>query len=436
MRSRSSMTKVAVLGATAVLTAACLGDDGGGGGGSDNTSRNIEVMYGFTAGGKQETGFQAEVDAWAEENDVNIDYVQTASFDQLINTRVQGNDAPDVAIFPQPGIMQDMAAEGMLADLSDVIDSGDLDNLIGGALDTGQVDGTQYAIPVSINIKSIVFYPKAAFEEQFEAPATFDDLLALTDEIQQTGTSPWCFGIESGAATGWPATDWVENLILIQQGSDFYNQWVTHEVPFDSPEVQEALDTMEQLLLAEGRTNGGRQSIASNNFLSGGNALFDDPPGCYMFRQGNFVTDEGGFPDEVLANLDEEVGVFPMPGLTAEEKPVLGGGDLVGIFATENEAAQELVQFLASSEFGTTGYAETGAWISPRTDFDTSAYPNETLRAIAEAAYASTEFAFDGSDQMPGEVGAGTFWSEMTDWISGQTDAQTALSSIESSWPA
>ena len=436
MSRRSTFTAGATLGAVAVLTTGCLSEGGGGGGGgSDNTSRSIEVMYAFASGSKQESGFRAEVDAWAQENDVEIEYAQTGNFNQLINTRVQGNDAPDVALFPQPGIMRDLAAEGQLADLSDVVPQEDLDALVQGALATGQVDGTQYAVPVSINVKSIVFYPKEAFEAEYEAPETFDDLVALSDQIQDTGTTPWCFGIESEAATGWPATDWVENLMLINYGSDVYNQWVNHEIPFNDPQVADVLTQMEDLLLAEGRTNGGRQSIASSNFLTAGNPLFDEPPGCFMFRQGNFVADEGGFPEDVLANLDERVGVFPMPGLTAEDKPVLGGGDLAGIFSQDNEAAQELVAFLSSSDFGTSGYGETGGWISPNTEFDTSVYPTELLGSIAEIAYQSTDFVFDGSDQMPGEVGSGSFWREMVAWISGGTDAQAALDNIEASWP-
>jgi alpha-glucoside transport system substrate-binding protein len=436
MRSKT-FTTGATLGAVAVLTTGCLGGGGGGGGGgSDNTSRSIEVMYAFATGSKQESGFRAELDAWAAENDVEIEYTQTGNFNQLINTRVQGNDAPDVALFPQPGIMQDLAADGLLADLGEVIPEEDLGQLVQGALATGQVEGTQYAVPMSINVKSIVFYPKEAFEAEYEAPETFDDLVALTDEIAGTGTTPWCFGIESEAATGWPATDWMENLILIQQGSEFYNEWVAHEVPFNAPEVQEALSTMEELLLQEDRVNGGRQSIASANFLTAGNPLFDDPPGCFMYRQGNFVADEGGFPEEVLANLDEEVGVFPMPGETAEDRPVLGGGDLAGVFATENEAAQELVAFMASPEFGTNGYGETGAWISPNTEFDVSVMPTQTLQDIATIAYESTEFVFDGSDQMPGEVGSGSFWREMTAYISGQQEGEATLDNIENSWPA
>jgi alpha-glucoside transport system substrate-binding protein len=436
MRSRSSFTATATLGAVAVLTSGCLSSgDGGGGGGNSNTSNTIEVMYAFSGG--QEEGFLAEVNAWAKENDVKIKPSQTGNFNQLINTRVQGNDAPDVALFPQPGIMHDMADRDLLADLSDVVDQGELDNMVQGVLETGQVDGTQYAVPMSINVKSIVFYPKKAFESAgYEVPETYDDLVALTDQIQKDGTSPWCFGIESEAATGWPATDWVENLMLINNGGDTYNEWVAHDIPFNDPKVDEVLTQMDELLLADGRTNGGRQSIASNNFNTAANPMFDDPPGCFMYRQGNFVAQTGGFPDEVISKLDETVGVFAMPGKTAEDKPVLGGGDLAGIFSKDNKSAQKLVQFLASKDFGADSYGASGNWISPRTDFDVSLYPNTTEADIAKIAYESTDFVFDGSDQMPGEVGSGSFWREMTAWISGGEDAKTALENIESSWPA
>jgi alpha-glucoside transport system substrate-binding protein len=435
MASRKTLATGTVLGAVALLTAGCL-SSGGGGGGNSNTSSTITVMYAFSGG--QEQGFKDEVNAWAKDNGVTVKFAQTGNFNQLINTKVQGGDAPDVALFPQPGIMKDFAQQGLLADLSDVVDSGDLDAMIPGVLDTGKVDGKQYAIPMSINVKSIVFYPKAAAQAAglSQPPQTYDDLVTLSKKIAATGTTPWCFGIESEAATGWPATDWVENLMLINYGSDVYNQWVNHEIPFNDPKVADVLDQMDELLLADGMTNGGRQSIASNNFNTAANPMFDNPPGCYMYRQGNFVAQEGGFPDAVRAKLDETVGVFAMPGKTASEHPVLGGGDLAGIFSKDNESAKKFVQFLASKDFGTTAYGKSGNWISPRTDFDQSVYPSDTWRTIAEIAYQSTEFVFDGSDQMPGEVGSGSFWRDMTAWISGQEDAKTALDNIENSWPA
>jgi alpha-glucoside transport system substrate-binding protein len=436
MRTRSRIPAAAALGAVAVLTAGCLSEEGGGGGGgTDNTSDTIEVMYAFSGG--QEEGFKAEVEAWAEESGYTVNFSQTGNFNQLINTRVQGNDAPDVALFPQPGIMVEMAEQDLLADLSDIVEQDDLDNLVQGVLSQGEVDGTQYAVPMSINVKSIVFYPKQPFEAAgYEVPETYDDLVALTDQIQESGTTPWCFGIESEAATGWPATDWVENLYVINNGAEAYQEWVNHEVPFNDETVQETLEQMDELLLAEGRTNGGRQAIASNNFNTAANPMFDEPPGCFMYRQGNFVAQQGGFPDDVLADLDNTVGVFPMPGQSAEDKPVLGGGDLAGIFAQDNEAAQELIKFLASADFGVEEYGPSGNWISPRTDFDVSLYPNETFGAIATVAYESTDFVFDGSDQMPGEVGSGSFWREMVAWISGGQDITTTLDNIENSWPA
>ena len=406
-----------------------------GGGGSENTSRSIEVMYGFATGSKQESGFKAEVDAWAQENDVDIEYAQTGSFDQLINTRVQGGDPPDVGLFPQPGIMRDLAAEGELADLSDVVPQESLDAQVQGALATGQVDDAvrgagehqrqEHRLLPEGGVRGGVRGardPRRPGRAHRPDPGDRHQPVVLRHRVRGGDRLA---GHRLGRE---PDAD--------QLRRDVYNQWVNHEIPFNDPQVADVLDQKEQLLLDEGRTNGGRESIASANFLTAGNPLFDDPPGCFMYRQGNFVADEGGFPEDILANLDEEVGVFPMPGLTAEDKPVLGGGDLAGIFSQDNEAAQELVAFLASPEFGTNGYAETDAWISPNTEFDTSLYPTETLRTIAEIAYESTEFAFDGSDQMPGEVGAGSFWREMTAWISGGTDAATALDNIEASWPA
>jgi alpha-glucoside transport system substrate-binding protein len=436
MRIRSSLAASATLGAVAVLTAGCLSSGDSGGGGSKNTSNSISVMYAFAGG--QEEGFKAEVNAWAKDNDVKVNFQQTGNFNQLINTKVQGNAAPDVALFPQPGIMKDMAGRGLLADLSDIVDQGDLDAMVPGVLETGQVKDTQYAVPMSINVKSIVFYPKKAADAAglTTPPTTLDELLALSKKIAATGTTPWCFGIESEAATGWPATDWVENLMVGNYGADTYNKWVNHEIPFNDPKVLDVLNQMDQLLLAKGMTNGGRQSIASSNFNTAANPMFDNPPGCYMYRQGNFVAQQGGFPDAVLADLDNTVGVFPMPGKTAEDKPVLGGGDLAGIFSKDNKSAQKFVKFLASKDFGTKAYGAGGNWISPRTDFDVSLYPNKTEAAIAKVAYESTDFVFDGSDQMPGEVGSGSFWRDMTAWISGQEDAKTALDNIENSWPS
>jgi alpha-glucoside transport system substrate-binding protein len=437
MRIRSTFGAVATAGAVAVLTSGCL-SSGGGGGGSENTSNSIEIMYGFT--GQQSDDFIAVVQPWAEQNDIDIKFSPTANFNQLINTRVQGNQLPDIAIFPQPGVMRSIADRGDLADLSDVLDMDDLTaNTVPGALEAGQSeDGTQYAVLISSNVKSIVYFPQAAVQATglAQPPATLDGLQRLTDEVAGTGTTPWCFGIGAESATGWPATDWVENLMLINYGGDVYDQWVNHEIPFNDPQVLDVLNQMEDLLLADGHVNGGRQSVASNAFGTAGNVMFDTPPGCYMYRQGNFLVQPGFFPEDVVANLDTTVGVFAMPGTSPDSKPVLGGGDMAGLFSADNDAAKQTLEYLTSTEFQDAAIAQSDSYMAPRTDADLSGYQSETARTFATIQNEATEWRFDGSDQMPGEVGSGSFWREMTSWISGQQDAQAALDNIENSWPA
>jgi len=437
MRSRSTLGAVATAGAVALLTAGCL-SSGGGGGGSNNTSSSIEVMYGFT--GQQSDDFIAVVKPWAERNNIDIKFSPTANFNQLINTRVQGNQLPDIAIFPQPGIMRSIAQRGSLTDLSGVLNMDDLKaNMLPGALKAGQSDnGTQYAVLMSANVKNGVYYPLNAAPAAglTPAPQTFAQLQQLTNTIAGTGTTPWCFGIAAEAATGWPATDWVEDLMLINYGEDTYNDWVQHKIPFNDPKVLDVLNQMEGLLLANGHVNGGRQSVASNNFGTAGNVMFDSPPGCYMYRQGNFLTQPGFFPDQVVQNLDSTVGVFPMPGKTPESKPVLGGGDMAGLFSGDNASAKKVMEYLTSTEFQNAAIAQSDSYLAPRTDADLSGYKSETSRNFAKIQNGATEWVFDGSDQMPGEVGSGSFWREMTSWISGQEDAKTALDNIEKSWPA
>ncbi|MCU1613563.1 MAG: carbohydrate transporter substrate-binding protein [Frankiales bacterium] len=435
MRIRPTVKAAAVLGAAAALTAGCLSS--GGGGGSSNTGNTITMMYGFT--GNQSDDFQAVVKPWAQKNNITINFAPTADFNNLINTKVAANQLPDIAIFPQPGIMRTISATGKLADLSSVLTMSDLQsNMLPGALKAGQNDsGTQYAVLVSANVKNGVYFPKKAATAAglTQGPQTMDQLQQLTNTIAGTGRTPWCFGIEAAAATGWPATDWVEDLMVINNGSDVYNQWVQHKIPFNDPRVLSVLNQLDQLVLANGHVNGGRNAVASNNFGTAGNPMFDNPPGCFMYRQGNFLTQAGFFPKAVLSDLDNTVGVFPMPGKTAESKPVLGGGDLAGLFSANNDSAKKVLQYLTSSEFQTAMAKKASWYLAPRKDVPLDSYPSKTSQNFAQIQNQATEWVFDGSDQMPGAVGSGSFWKEMTAWISGQEDAKTALDKIEASWP-
>jgi alpha-glucoside transport system substrate-binding protein len=177
--------------------------------------------------------------------------------------------------------------------------------------------------------------------------------------------------------------------------------------------------------------------MVSTNFQTAANPMFDNPPKCYLHRQGNFITQEGFFPDTVRSKMDETVGVFPLPPVQAGTPPVLGGGDLVGLFNSEDDDAKKVMEAMTNEKFGTrTGYAKTGEWISPFKNFDVSQYPNKPLQDIAKIGYGASEFRFDGSDLMPGQVGTGSFWKEMVAWVGGRQDLNTTLKKIDDSWPS
>ena len=199
--------------------------------------------------------------------------------------------------------------------------------------------------------------------------------------------------------------------------------------------MKQAAAIFSQIAFTSGNVVGGRKSIASNNYNTAANPMFRSPPGCFMYKQGNFVAAPGGFPDNVLADIDNKVGVFGFPPATAGgDNPVLGGGDMAALFSPNNQYAKKILQYMSTKDFGASD-AKLGNYISPHKDFNQSNYPNGVVRDAANVAYKASAFAFDGSDQMPGVVGSGSFWKDMTSWISGQQSEDQALKGIDASWP-
>jgi alpha-glucoside transport system substrate-binding protein len=392
-------------------------------------------MFGF--GGDQTQGFKDSLDPWAKTNGITIKYTQASSFDTLIRSAVAGNNAPDIALFPQPGLLKDLQKQGKLQPLDDVLDMTKLNSsIVPGFLDAALVGGKHYGVPVSMNIKSLVFYNKPAFTAAgYTIPTTIDELMALTDKIRTSGKAPWCIGLESGAATGWPGTDWIEELVLKQSGPDVYDQWVSHEVKFSDPPVKAAFDTYAKIALTQGNVLGGAKSIVSSSFQTAANPMFTNPPGCFLHKQGNFVTQKGFLSEAVRAKIDTNLGVFPFP--KGQFDTVEGGGDIAALFTKGDANVTKVLK--AITEDPTFGGVWAGpsdrGFLSPHKDFDVSKYGNETVRSIAKIAYTASGIRFDASDSMPAKVGTGSFWKGMVAFTSGQQDVATTLKQIDESWP-
>ncbi len=434
---RKSYAVAAGLTALTLLATGCLGG-GSQQATSDSTEETakdtISIMYAFS--GVQSETFQQDMNAWGEANNVKIEFIQSNEFEVQISAQVNAGNAPDIAIFPQPGILQSMAAEGKLAALDTQVDLPALEaDIVPGFLDAATVNNVVYGAPMSMNGKSFYWYSKPNFEAAgYQVPTTHEELLALIDQIKADGKTPLCYGMESGSATGWPATDWIEDYVLHSNGAEVYDGWVKGEVKFDSPEVRKAFDIYTEVLMTEGNVYGGIQNAPSNPFGTALNPMFGSDPQCFIGKQGNFITQSGFFPDDVVADIDNQVGMFVTPSVDGTN-PVLGGGDLAAAFTKNDANVKKALAFMTTDPAFGDAQAKTGSWLSPLKSFDTSKYPNEVLREVVAAISEADVFRFDGSDAMPGAVGSAAFWTGMVDYTTGTTGLDATLQFIDAAWP-
>jgi alpha-glucoside transport system substrate-binding protein len=440
---RFTLTKLAAGGvAVALMTTGCLGGGGGGGGGGGAPAggagdKKVDILGAF--GGPEGEAFKASMKEFESSSGITISYSASTDFTTIIRSRVAAANVPDIALFPQPGLLLDIARQNKLTDLATVVDLNKIKSTLvpaaaTGFLDATTIEGKVYGVPMRMAVKSLVWHPVPEFEQKgYTAPKSQAELLALNDKIKSDGGTPWCVGIESGQASGWPATDWLEEYVLRIGGPEKYDQWWKHEIPFNDPVVKQAAQEFEKVALADGNVAGGRKAVSSNAFQTAANPMFSNPPGCYMHRQGNFILTPGFFPKAVSSNPDANVATFPLPSMDGGPAPVLLGGDLAAVFKTDDDV-KKVMEFLSSDQFGG-AWAKAGGWLSPHKTFDASQYPNDVTRGIVEGAAAAQVGRFDASDLMPGAVGAGSFWRGMVAWVSGQKDLDTALNEIEASWP-
>ena len=351
-------------------------------------------------------------------------------FEPAIIERALSGQAPDLAFFPQPGLLGDLVATGYTIDLNQWLTSSYLQQQYAKSwLDMATINGQMAGVWYKADVKSLVWYPKAEFDAAgYSIPKDWDALIALSNQIVLDGSNPWCLGIESGAASGWVGTDWIEDILLRTTTPANYDAWVKGDLPFSSGVVSNAFQIMAGIWFTDDYVLGGRPGIQDTFFGAAPLPMFEDPPQCWLHRQANFI--RGFFPEGVEVGVD--VDYFVLPSIDpAYDDPVLISGDIVAAFHDRPEV-REFLKYLTTAD-SVRHLVENGNAISPHKDAQPDWYPSE-MRGIAEILMNADTVRFDASDLMPGNVGAGAFWQGMVDYVDGE-DLATILATIDNAFP-
>ncbi len=389
--------------------------------------------------GPDQEAFEQVLAYFAEAANADVRYVGSDSFEQQIMVDAEAGSAPNIAVFPQPGLAADMAARGFLTPLGADAAEWMAANYAAGQswVDLGTYTGEDgaehfYAFPYKADVKSLVWYVPENFEDfGYEVPTTMEELKALTDQMVADGETPWCIGLGSGGATGWPATDWVEDMMLRTQTPEVYDMWVTNEMPFDDPKVIEAIEEFGYFARNDDYVAGGAGAVASTDFRDSPKGLFDSPAQCMMHKQASFIP--AFFPEGTEVGLDADFFYFPAYEGKDLGQPLLGAGTLFAI-TKDSPASHALIDFLETDIAHEVWMAIPGqGFLTPLTSANPETYSDDTKRSLGDILTNATTFRFDGSDLMPGGVGAGTFWTGMVDYAGGK-DAAAVAAEIQASW--
>jgi alpha-glucoside transport system substrate-binding protein len=420
---RAMATGLSLSAASAVL-AAC-----GTGGSSSTTPTSVEVLA--TWGSTELDSFNAVTAPFTSQSGIKVNVTSTRDLNATLTTRLQGNNPPDIAILPNPGKMQQLAAQHKLIALDKYLDMSKVHNDYATAwTDLGSYQGHLYAIFYKAANKGTIWYNPTTFQTGgYQIPTTWDALVALSDQIAGSGKYPWSMGVESGSASGWPAADWIAQIYLSNSGPDMYDKWVAHQIPWTDPSIKQAFQMFGQIASGKHYINGAPQSILSTNFQPATFLPFDSPPKAYLYYLGDFA--EGFITAQFKsAKAGTDFNFFAFPTVNTQfQGAVTGGADLVTALK-DNGAVKQLVQYLetaAAQEI----WVKRGGFTSPNKQVTLDAYPDAVAKASAQQLTSAGVYRFGADDLMPAAV-EDAFWKAMLSYIGNPSSLDSILSTMES----
>ena len=398
-----------------------------------NKGATVEVFTSVV--GDELSRYQAASKDFTACTGITINWNGSNSFESQLPVRVAGGTAPDLALIPQPGLLAQMVATGKVVTPPSAVTNNVNRYWSKSWRDLGSVNGKFYAAPNSANLKSLVWYsPKQFAKYGYTVPTTWDQMIAQSDKMAAAKQTAWCGGLGSGGATGWPATDWLEEVVVREAGATVYNNWISHKVKFSDAPIIHAMNTVWGWM-GNSKYVGTVSTIATTTFQNAGVTI--PTGGCMQLQQASFYA--ASFPTGTVVSPTGDAWVYYLPGInSAVPTPVEGGGEFYAAFSSD-KATQEVQTYLSTPQWAVSrikAAGSNGGWLSANTGVPNSAYSN-ALDALSAKYLAdkSSTFVFDASDAMPAAVGAGTEWTQLTNWFATGASATTIAKAIDASWP-
>jgi alpha-glucoside transport system substrate-binding protein len=383
-----------------------------------------------TWGGSEQDSFMAMVAPFQSATGAQVQFTGTRDLNAVLTTQVQGGNPPDLAGLPGPGQMTEFGRQGKLVDLTGVLDINTYkQNYAQSWIDLGTVDGKLVGVFIKAATKGLIWYnPKVWQAQGFQVPKTWDELMSLSQRMAGTGTTPWCEGLESGAASGWAGTDWLEDIVVRQSGVETYNSWWQGNTTWSSPEITKAWQTWGQIAADPKMVYGGANTVLTTNFGDAGNGLFTNPPRCYMFHQASFITDflVKGTPG---IQPGTDFNFFPFPGFgNANDNNLVVAGDLFGMFR-DTPQSRALLKYLVSPEAQDI-WVKRGGAISPNKAVPLDTYPDVLSKQSAQLLTSAQTTVFDGSDLMPDAMQA-AYYRAILDFVQNPNNLDSNLRNLD-----
>ena len=415
MRHRSTRRLLATLGVIALIAAACSGT---------NTSAGKSVTVIGTWGGDEQKAFLAMVKPWETQTGNTVKYTGTRDINTVLTTGVASGVLPDLAGLPGPGQMSEFAKAGALKPLDSVLDVATYKAETAPALVTlGTIDGKLSGVFIKAAVKGLIWYNPKVHDYSAAPPKTWDELKAQADANKDGAAAVWCLRLGNLAASGWPGTDWIEDLVLRQAGPDVYNSWWQGKTKWTSAEIKTAFQTYLTDVVA--KIKDPVEAVdPTKDFTGGGDPLFATPPGCVVFHQGSFITGLGAFKGKAAGT---DYNFFPFPDVNAQfTGAVEGAGDLFGMFH-DTDAAKSLMKYLVTAPAQDI-WVKAGGAISANKN--AKSYPDDISKRSADLLTNAKSFVFDASDLMPKAMND-AFWTAMLTVTKDPSSLDSVLANLD-----